>query len=992
MQDFCICSHFRDLSSMKQSHLRVFFPKKRVSLSWIFRRSTLFLLLILVLLGLKGREFSLFASNRLSGDGLLTTKCGMEYFQKMVITTDPLTGEADTSYVTDSIFVCRVVPIGDTLKITYCDTVSSVLSMVIDSSYVETKTEFVAGRMNSVDVYLYDTLVSYQYTIKCFLVDTSYKYDTVYKDYGVVSIDTTTVFDTFYLDSPEYVSKTSMLFCPHGTSSYSPYQGYSSKFADSIKYYTDKLNELLSTWPDGVRVVSSLEEQVKEIVDDILVHYPDSIVDTSYIIDSIESIIPITPEHYRSKIEMFLAAQQRYADSVVHIQEYHIDSVNVVADLHMKGGAVMTDTFTVRTIPLFYELMPDTSVQFEKSLPIWAGSPRLPWNDADTYVELTWFPPVDAVTRKVVKPRQGFDADGLVEYGDVSLTDSVHIKALIRQGGINNFLAWAPIYTADTADGDSLLFPIRIKATKALMDHYPNAPEESCEYVDTVKVRIVKGYRVSGYVSYAGLWKPSEIGDTKSPDAPQYDGDLVAGGRISHQPIANVSIYLKSLDNGVIVDSAVSGIDGYFTFEGYYLRGKYEITGSSPQKVVRTGTIGVSGNDATWVQNFVIGAISSDQLPSKTNPDLSMWWYASNVDLSLTPYPTQGLDGNDATYIQNKVVGQLNNSNEYLSYDGKKLDDWAYSIDTLDLNADTMFHVRGVMRGDADRNYDKNTDPFQEWAKSSFLSRKRKLRIPSYGYLNVDAQEKVIAYPVLSLDSGFVSGFQIFLYYDEDRIEPLKASMPSILDVNKSNLAYNVIDGQIRTTWVSSQKTFFKEGDTLLLLHLKIIGKHKKNMPSLFSNDAFQYTVSDTLARIISWEVSMPDLNLGSASSKDSVHWSYQISDGDTVYELPENETPLAITGSPENEQSHILNVVPNPISAWGDVTYFVSGNCLVNLKLYSLLGENVLTFVDGERQEGLYRLSMDVQTLPSGVYVLRLETSKDGQTEFDIAKIIIKR
>lgn len=949
------------------------------------------MLLILLLLGLKGREYSLFASNRLSGDGLLTTKCGMEYFQKMVITTDPLTGEADTSYVTDSIFVCRVVPIGDTLKITYCDTVSSVLSMVIDSSYVETKTEFVAGRMNSVDVYLYDTLVSYQYTIKCFLVDTSYKYDTVYKDYGVVSIDTTTVFDTFYLDSPEYVSKTSMLFCPHGMSSYSPYQGYSSKFADSIKYYTDKLNELLSTWPDGVRVVSSLEEQVKEIADDILVHYPDSIVDTSYIIDSIESIIPITPEHYRSKIEMFLAAQQRYADSVVHTQEYHVDSVNVIADLHMKGGAVMTDTFTIRTIPLFYELMPDTSVQFGRSLPIWAGSPRLPWNGADTYVELTWFPPVDAVTRKVVKPHQGFDADGLVEYGDVSLTDSVHIKALIRQGGINNFLAWAPIYTADTADGDSLLFPIRIKATKALMDHYPNAPKESCEYVDTVKVRIVKGYRVSGYVSYAGLWKPSEIGDTKSPDAPQYDGDLVAGGKIKHLPVANVKVYLIDLNTSLPIDSALSQSDGYYYMANSYMPGKYILTGKSPQKVSIMGQIGLNGNDATWVQNFVSNKFTDDILPGFTNPDLSMWWWAGNVNLSETPVLSQGFDGNDATAIQNKIVGKLPYNNKFSTggSDVQVLDDWAYSVDTINLFSDSMFHVRGVMRGDANRDYD---DVSSEGQLQRLGFRSNRKKIARIGQMKVDQTSTIIDLPILSMDSGSLSGFQMFIYYNRKNVEPLKVSLPHSVSSGHSNLEYNITNDQIKTTWISSDYPLVKVGDTLLILKFKYSAKIKKNISSEFNNNILHFVVSDTNSNIIPWNVYVPDLLIEKNNFGDTLGWKVSIQDGDTIYELPQNEKPLQVSGGMEEDRSHILNVVPNPISTWGDVTYYVSDYSLVNLKLYSLLGENVLTFVEGERQQGLYRLNMDMQTLPSGIYVLRLETSREGQTEFDIVKIIVKR
>ena len=922
------------------------------------------------------------------GKGLYQVECSMETLQRIKVTRNILTKEYDTTYTPYDTLVCRLVPITDLYSVNQCDSVRVLFSEEVDTVYVGSFPMIGENGMIVVkDSFSYDTLRIYAYEVHCRQLDTIYHYDTLTREYNVCKSDTAQSSDHLSIWGPEHYTDSTLFFDPHVFSKYYPYDGLNTRYRDSISALIVRLNQLLASWPEGLRSEPTLDERLASVI--LSMNLPeDETADTTAILDSLQAIRPVTPAYYRAWIAALEQVLSRYSDTITLTQEYHIDSVKVLAVIHTQSGSVMVDTFSIRTIPLFYQRLADTIVQFDHDVCLWAGSPQLP-DGTGRYTDITWYPPLDAATGVPVTPRHGFSAGSLNMYDDVSLTDSVHIKPLLAQGGDNLFASQGPMYIADTLDGDSLLFPIKIKATPQLMAFYPNAPEQLCEIYDTIKVRIIKGYKVNGYVSYAGLWIPSSIGDDRSPDVPVFDGDLGVAQQ-KHLPIANANIYLYDMD-GQVKDSTVSDEEGYYTFINYQRPGKYRITARSPQKTSIYGTIGLNGNDATWIQNYVAMALDQNTLPEKTNPQLSMWWWASNVDLSENPASTLGLDGNDATAIQNKVALSLANGNHYSDIYNQVLDDWVYSTDTLILEADTMHHVRGVMRGDADRNYNDQSASSQ----LKRIGRRATASFSKMGKLSVSSEERFIDYPVLSMDSGYLSGFQLFFYFNTEKVEPMGVSLPSSLKPECSNLVYNVVGDQILTTWINKDKPYFHVGDTLLVLQLKLTGKPVKNIGGYFKNNLLQYVVSDTSARIVDWKVALPQLDIWTPEDTTGRNWIWEpyVEDGDTIYDTEEPEVSLVVQGgAPHLHESHILSVIPNPISAWGDATYHVSGDCLVNLKLYSLLGENVLTFVDGERQQGLYRLNMNMQSLPSGIYILRLETAKHGKMEFDIVKIIVKR
>jgi hypothetical protein len=80
-------------------------------------------------------------------------------------------------------------------------------------------------------------------------------------------------------------------------------------------------------------------------------------------------------------------------------------------------------------------------------------------------------------------------------------------------------------------------------------------------------------------------------------------------------------------------------------------------------------------------------------------------------------------------------------------------------------------------------------------------------------------------------------------------------------------------------------------------------------------------------------------------------------------------------------DEVELLGTFPNPARTQATIRFAVPEQQSVTLRMYDVLGRQVQTIVDGER-EGRQSMQVNVSDLPSGVYFLRLEAESQMKTQ----------
>jgi hypothetical protein len=72
----------------------------------------------------------------------------------------------------------------------------------------------------------------------------------------------------------------------------------------------------------------------------------------------------------------------------------------------------------------------------------------------------------------------------------------------------------------------------------------------------------------------------------------------------------------------------------------------------------------------------------------------------------------------------------------------------------------------------------------------------------------------------------------------------------------------------------------------------------------------------------------------------------------------------------------------PNPFNPVTSLQYTIGSRQYVSLKVYDILGREVVTVVNEEKLAGSYEIVFDAPELSSGIYYYRLETNGFSQTK----------
>lgn len=73
-------------------------------------------------------------------------------------------------------------------------------------------------------------------------------------------------------------------------------------------------------------------------------------------------------------------------------------------------------------------------------------------------------------------------------------------------------------------------------------------------------------------------------------------------------------------------------------------------------------------------------------------------------------------------------------------------------------------------------------------------------------------------------------------------------------------------------------------------------------------------------------------------------------------------------------DKFELLQNYPNPFNPSTNIGYRISDRGFVSLKVYNILGDEIATLVNEEKEQGVYNITFDASGLSSGMYLYKLQ------------------
>ncbi len=96
----------------------------------------------------------------------------------------------------------------------------------------------------------------------------------------------------------------------------------------------------------------------------------------------------------------------------------------------------------------------------------------------------------------------------------------------------------------------------------------------------------------------------------------------------------------------------------------------------------------------------------------------------------------------------------------------------------------------------------------------------------------------------------------------------------------------------------------------------------------------------------------------------------------------------IIINSGLEIPSFYLFQNYPNPFNGRTIVTYAVPVRSLINISLYNIIGEKIAVLINAEKDEGIYKLTLDDSKLSSGIYFIRMETRTGYSSVIKIVQI----
>jgi hypothetical protein len=80
-------------------------------------------------------------------------------------------------------------------------------------------------------------------------------------------------------------------------------------------------------------------------------------------------------------------------------------------------------------------------------------------------------------------------------------------------------------------------------------------------------------------------------------------------------------------------------------------------------------------------------------------------------------------------------------------------------------------------------------------------------------------------------------------------------------------------------------------------------------------------------------------------------------------------------------EKYYLRQNYPNPFNPSTTIRFSIPKAVMVSLKIYNLMGEEVITLIKEELPAGIHKVIWNAETYPSGVYFYRINTENFNST-----------
>ena len=207
--------------------------------------------------------------------------------------------------------------------------------------------------------------------------------------------------------------------------------------------------------------------------------------------------------------------------------------------------------------------------------------------------------------------------------------------------------------------------------------------------------------------------------------------------------------------------------------------------------------------------------------------------------------------------------------------------------------------------------------------------------------------------------------------------------------------------GETASSFTSILDNIITEGkpdETTALAEFILAGYDKNNKVAKFKDIAKKYD-SYKVAGIIYYDLFMEALlndDLKEAdkqlrSLKKNSPYSELTADAGRFFEAfsKESITENLLSKNMTEENSSLLpegfslsQNYPNPFNPETVISYNLPEAGLVTLKVYDILGNEIVTLVNETKQEGIHKITFDASNLPSGTYLYRLISGKFSETK----------